>query len=284
MAVLRVIVAVAEHLHGVLAREQAVARRLVDGEVLQRVVVVHVLGHVKPDAAHGLHDLAHGLPLHHHLVVRLEAHQLGDLLIEGLDALVAASIGIIDGIDPFDVPGDVHHGVSRDGHDGGLLVGDIIAREEHGVGVPAAAGVPPQDQDGVEVLALALPIRPGTDAVAVVDALAGAGGAVVGVLRGQGGLHKGQLPGDDDDQRHRQNGGRGDEPFLLSGKGGALGLLAALHPLSVISLFHWGRSFPCWDSRYFRAARVAEWTGFPRSRISSTVMARPMARPRSRSS
>ena len=285
VAVLRVIVAVAEHLHGVLACEQAVALRLVDGEVLVGVVVVHILGHVKPDAAHGLHDLAHGLPLHHHLVVRLEAHQLGDLLVEGLDTLVAASIGIIDGIDPFDVPGDVHHGVPGDGHDGGLLVGDIIAREEHGVGVPAAAGIPPQDQDGVEVLALALPVRPGADAVSVVDALgAGAGGAVLRGLCGQGGLHEGQLPGNDDDQRHRQHGSRGDEPLLLFGKGGTLGLFAALRPLSVISLFHWGRSFPCWDSRYFRAARVAEWTGLPRWCISSTVMESPMARPRSRSS
>ena len=264
--VFRIVVAVAEDLHGIVAGKQAVARRLVDGEVLIGIVVVHVLGHIKPDAAHGLHDLAHGLPLHHHLVVRLKAHQLGDLLIEGLDALLPSSIDIIDGIDALDIPGDVHHGIPGNGHDGGLLVGDIVAGEKNGVRVSAAAGVPAQNQDGVEVLALALPVRQGADAVAVVDAFGGAGGAVRGLV-GQGGLYEGQLPGDDNDQRYRQHGGHSDEPFLLLGEGRALGApgpLAALRMLSVISLFHWGRSFPCWDSRYFRAANVAEWTGLPR--------------------
>ena len=66
-----------QYLHGVVPREQAVARFLVDIEVLQGVTVIHVPGHIEPDAAHSVHDLAHGLPLHNHLIVRLKAHQLG---------------------------------------------------------------------------------------------------------------------------------------------------------------------------------------------------------------
>ena len=85
-----------QYLHGVVPREQAVARFLVDIEVLQGVTVIHVPGHIEPDAAHSVHDLAHGLPLHNHLIVRLKAHQLGNLLVEILDAPVSAAVPVVN--------------------------------------------------------------------------------------------------------------------------------------------------------------------------------------------
>ena len=159
----------ADHLHGVVAGEQAIALFLLDHQVLQRVVVIHGVGHVEPDAAHGVHDLAHGLPLQNHLVVRGEAYQLADLLVEGLDALVTAAIGVIDGVDLLHVPGDVDHGVPGDGHDGGLLVRHVVAGQKHGVRIPAAACVPSQNEHGVIGVAFACAAGLGLDAVAPVD-------------------------------------------------------------------------------------------------------------------
>ena len=137
-----VVVAVADDLHGVVAGEEAVALLLVDVQVLIRIVVIHVPRHVEVHAAHGVHDLAHGVPFHHHLEVRLKAHQLGDLLVQGGDALFALPVHIIDGIDALDVPGHVHHGVPGDGHDSSFLIGHVVAGQQDGIRVAAAAGIP----------------------------------------------------------------------------------------------------------------------------------------------
>ena len=140
-----VVVPVADDLHGVVAGEEAIALLLMDVEVLRGVVVVHIPGHVEVHAAHGVHDLTHGVPFHHHLIIRLKAHQLRDLLIEVLDALLTRAVVIVNGVDPLDIPRDVHHGVPGNGHDRGLLIGHIIACQEHGVRIPAAAGITAQN-------------------------------------------------------------------------------------------------------------------------------------------
>ena len=132
----------ANDLHGVVSVQQPVALGLVDDQVLIGVIIMHIVGHVKIYAADGVHQLAHGLPLDNDLVIRLKAHQLGDLLIYRLDALFSTAVGIIDGIDLFHIPGDVHHGVPGNGHDHGLLVRHIIGCQQHGVRIPAASGVP----------------------------------------------------------------------------------------------------------------------------------------------
>ena len=103
LAVFAVVMAVTEYLHGVVAAEKPVALGLVDVKILIGVVVVHVARHIVIDAAHGVHDFTHGLPLHNHLIVRLEAHQLRNFFIEGLDALFSAAVIIINGIDPLEV-------------------------------------------------------------------------------------------------------------------------------------------------------------------------------------
>ena len=164
----------ADHLHGVVAGEEAIALFLFDHQALQRVMVIHGVGHVEPDAAHGIHDLAHGLPLQHHLIVRGKAHQLADLLVEGLDALVPAAVGVIDGVDLLDVPGDIDHGVPGNGHDGGRLIGHIVAGQEHGVRVSTAAGIPSQNEHGIIGVAFARAAGSGLDAVAPVDLSCGA--------------------------------------------------------------------------------------------------------------
>ena len=214
LAVFAVVMAVTEYLHGVVAAEQPVALALVDGKILIGVLIVHVAGDVKIHAVHGVHDLAHGFPLHNHLIVRLEAHQLRDFFIEGLDALFSAAVIIINGIDPLDVPRNVDHGIPRNGHDGGLLVGDIIAGQQHGVCVAAAPGVPAQDQHGVVILALPFAADAGLHAVAVVDAVPRLGAVCVGAVSRQVRLDEQAVQCHHSYQHHRQYDGHRQQPLL----------------------------------------------------------------------
>ena len=214
LAVFPVVVAVAEYLHGVVAAEQPVALALVDGKILIGVLIVHVAGDVKIHAVHGVHDLAHGFPLHNHLIVRLEAHQLRDFFIEGLDALFSAAVIIINGIDPLDVPRNVDHGIPGNGHDGGLLVGHIVAGQQHSVRVAAAACVPAQDQYRVVILALPLPADTGLDAVAVVDAVPRLGAVCVGAVSRQVRLDEQAVQCHHGHQHHRQYDGHRQQPLL----------------------------------------------------------------------
>ena len=163
--------AVAQHLHHIAAAEFAVALGLVDVKILIGVVVVHVARHIVIDAAHGVHDLADGIPFQYDLIIRLKADELGNLLIERLNALVSPAVVVVDGVDLLNVPGNVDHRVARDGHDGRLLVRHVIAREQHRVGVAAAARVAAENEHGVEILALSLAARLRAHAVAIVDAV-----------------------------------------------------------------------------------------------------------------
>ena len=218
VAVLHVVVmAVADHAHSLLAAQELIALLDVDGQVLIGVVVIHVPWHVEIHAADGVHQLAHGLPLDNDLIIRLKAHQLGYLLIDLADALFPAAVVIIDGVDALDVPRHVHHGVPGDVHDGQLLVRHIIACQHHGVRIPAAAGIPAHHEDRVVILALALPVAPGTDAAAVVDLLRA--GFVFPLAPG------GKLRLDEQaavcqrcNKDHRQHRRHGDEDLLSPGE------------------------------------------------------------------
>ena len=229
IAVLHIIVmAVPEDLHGVGARQQPVALVLMDMEILEGVVVVHIPGHIEIHAAHGIHNLAHRVPFHHHLEIRLEAHQLGNFLIQALDALLASAVLIVDGIDALDIPGDVHHGVSGDGHHGSFLIGHVVAGQEHGVGIAAASGITAQNQDGPVILAFTLAVAsPWPDALAVIDARAGAGisglavaayvwGLAVGTV-GQLRAHKQAFPEQHTRQRDGQQHYHHNQDNLLPG-------------------------------------------------------------------
>ena len=78
-----VVVPPADQPHGVLAAEGLLASLQVDVQVLGRVVVVHVKGHVELYAADGVHQLAHGLPLDHHIEIGDDAGELAHLPLQG---------------------------------------------------------------------------------------------------------------------------------------------------------------------------------------------------------
>lgn len=67
-----VVVAEADHLHGLLTVQVVLALGVVDVQVLIGVVIVHVHRHVEPHAAHGLHQLFKGGELDFHIVVNRE--------------------------------------------------------------------------------------------------------------------------------------------------------------------------------------------------------------------
>ena len=211
-----VILPPADDLHGVVAAQVPQARCLLDDQILRRVVVVHGIGHVEIHAADGVHDLAHGLPLQNHLIIRLKANQLGDFFIKSLDALLPAAVHVVNGVDLLHVPVDIYHGVPGNGHDVGLLVGHIVARQQHGVRVAAAPGVPAQDQHGVVILALPFAADAGLDAVAVVDAVPRLGAVCVGAvsLSGQFRLDEQAVQCHHGYQHHRQYDGHRQQPLL----------------------------------------------------------------------
>ena len=108
----------AQKLHGLVAVDVLEPGVQVDVQVLGGVVVVHVDGHIKLYAADGIHQLAHRLPLHHDGVVRLKPDEVGDLLLEKLDAvLIVVGRVVVYRVDALDVPRHVHHGVPGDAHD-----------------------------------------------------------------------------------------------------------------------------------------------------------------------
>ena len=71
-----VILTPADDLHGIVTVQMPQARRLLNDQILRRVMVIHGIGHVKIHTADGVHDLANGLPFHNDLIIRLKAHQL----------------------------------------------------------------------------------------------------------------------------------------------------------------------------------------------------------------
>ena len=204
-------------------------------------MVVHVVGHVEVHAADGLHDRADGLPLHDHLIVRLKADELGDLLIERLDALIAPAVVVVDGVDLLHIPRDVHHRVARDGHDRRLLVRHVVAREQHRVGVAASARVAAEHKDRVEILAFPLAVHARAHAVAVIQIDVG----LTGVLRvavpvrqlRRTDLQQIAADGDHADEQHRRQ--RGDEQSFGVGEN-ALDLLPRLVAVLVEGRVHTG--------------------------------------------
>ena len=243
----------ADHLHGLVSVQELVAGVHVDEQVLGGVPVVHVPGHVIPHAAQGIHQLPHSLPLHHYLEVGDKAHQLADLISQGLQAVISSAVHVVDRVDTLDVPGDIDHGVPGDAHDVELLVGHVVGRQEEGVGVATAAGVPADDQEGEEILLPAAAIDAGGLAIQLLRGVA-AGGELGDVRRdGHCGLDE-KEPGHG--EGHHDEGGQHrhhdiDHPqgllfggelglWLFGGRGLSACLLEAAAPLVVFLV--WGHS------------------------------------------
>ena len=142
----------AHHTHSLLTVELLVAFLHMDGQILRRILIIHVAGHVIPYAADGVHQLAHGLPFHNHAVIRHKTHQLAHFFVQRLNTVITAAIKVVYGVDLLHIPVDVHHGVAGDTHDIHFLIFHIIGCQEHGICVAAAAGVAADHQKGKKVL------------------------------------------------------------------------------------------------------------------------------------
>ena len=166
-----------DHLHGLLAVEVVHALGIVDGEggIGGGVVVVHVTGDVEVHPVHGVDQTLEAVEVHGHIVVDGNADEVGDHVLEPVDALRG-----VDAVDLGELP------VPRDGDHAHLLVLGVIAHHHDGVGV-AAALVGGGQQEGVEAL---LPHQ----------GRGGGEGALV--LLGVGVVRPGRLLG------HRRGGGR----------------------------------------------------------------------------
>ena len=182
---------------------------------------VHGIGVVKPDAADGVHNGTHRVPFHNHPEIRLKAHQLGNLFVEGLNALLPLVVVSIDRVQFFHVPGDVDHGIPGQRHHRCLLVGHIVGGQHHGIGVSTAAGIQANHQHRVKVLALPLSVGFGTGAVP----------PVLLVLQNtiQVRAHKQAIFHRVCHQNHRQYHKNGNQEFLKAGK---TALLFSLAPFS----------------------------------------------------
>ena len=68
-------------------------------QVLGRVLVVHVHGHVKFHAAHQIHQLNERVQIHQHIAVHFKAQGLGQLGFQGIHALLAPACAAENAVD-----------------------------------------------------------------------------------------------------------------------------------------------------------------------------------------
>ena len=94
-----VVMAVADHAHGLLPVEDLEALLQVDVQILVGVVIVHIPGHVEFHAAYGVHQLPHSLPLNDDVEVRDNASEIPHLGLQSLDPAAVLLAGVIDGVD-----------------------------------------------------------------------------------------------------------------------------------------------------------------------------------------
>ena len=76
-----VVVPPANQAHGLLPVQLLIALFQMDVQILPwgRVIIIHVEGDLEVDAANGVHQPAHRLPLDHHIEVRDDAGELAHL-------------------------------------------------------------------------------------------------------------------------------------------------------------------------------------------------------------
>ena len=199
----------ADDLHSVVTVDLPIAFLLVDVQVLVGVVVFHMVGVVKPDAADGVYHLPHQLPVYLHIVIRRKSHQLGHLPEQSLPALLVTPVKVRDsvqaGIDG--AAAHVDQRVSGQGHDSGLLVGHVIGGDHHGIGAPGG-NILAHHKKGEDILALSSPAHLGLDRVEV-QGLLGAGvrvrvGGFDRLIGFAGRRRQGGLLEQADVQRHRR--------------------------------------------------------------------------------
>ena len=179
-----------------------------DLEILIGVIIVHILRYIKPHATQGVHQLAHGVGIHHEVVVGEDTGEVTDLMLEVLDAAALGEGRTVYGADPLVLPGHIHRRVPGDGekvHFSGL---HVVSGQEEGIRVFRSV-VRPHDQEGV----YALPAVEKGIAPRLAEGEAGDGaavGSISGILPAAEGQHRRQGCA----QQHQYQGGNGHlRPF-----------------------------------------------------------------------
>ena len=291
----------AEHTHGTVAVQKLIARLEVNFEVLGQIIVIHAPRHVKIYAADGIDQLTHCLPLHQYIEVGGHAGEGAHRLFQGLHAAFFAAAPAVDRVDHHGAAVVDDIGVTGKAHDAELLVGHIVGRQQHRIGVAAADA---RHQEGVKLL-LAAGGQAWDLHLYLLTLLVDDGG-VPGGGSGEGHLRRGaheaehNRPRHDDGRHHRQGNIQPQQNLLLFGARPAglflpLGLffppgtLRLLYPGAapvVLSLFRVHQSlvpFVLLRSQS-RAFTVLGCTGRPRSAISCMLISHPRSTAASRSS
>ena len=223
------IFAAAHHLQSVGAGEILHSGLKVDVQILVGIVVGHMHRHIEVDTAYRIHQLYKALGVHFYVEVNGEAHDISDLLLQGIDAVVG--IHITQFIEVLSLVGDtLYQGVPGDRDHGDGLVYRVIGSHDHGVHV-AAGLVAGAQQEGIGIL---LPLTGGLGALLRGGRLERDVFALLrrrGLLLDLGRLGQ-QL--EDDDGRQYQHGchcqnDKQDPGYLLSG--GQRNLLFLYQPL-----------------------------------------------------
>ena len=289
-----VVLPVADHLHGIVPVQQAQARLLVDMQVLIGVVIVHVEGDLEFHAADGVHQLADGLPLHHHIEVGADARQLGHLILQGghtvlhLGGLVLAPVVVIHRVQPLAGGAHVHHGVPGQIQAlNGLGLG-VIGQQQHGVS-RAADHVPAHHQEGI------YPLPPAAVGCGLSAGLLAGGGLVDHRLIRQVGHPDPPPQGQQPRQQHHDHAQQHPaadallpvqpRPPKAQSCKGPLPFRRMVLSFSVLVLSHHVQSSivtPAASSQS-RAIKVLLWMGSPRSSISWMVVSTPSSSALSRS-
>ena len=179
----------------------------------------------------------------------------------------------------------MHHGIPGNRHHRGLLVGHVVAGQQHRVRVAAAPRVPAQDQDRVIVLTLPFPVAAGAGPFAPVDLLFLGPAVRIRVLLRQIRANEQALAGHHRDQHDGQYHGYRDQQLLLPRQAARfLRLLgSALFGVPPAGCFPFSLSTVSLSFQCVPRLNGGVGTGFPISVISSMVISRPISRPSSRS-
>ena len=147
-----VVVAVAHHPHGGLSVQQLIALTQMDVEVLGGVVIVHVPGDIEVDPADGVHQLAHRIPLNNHMEVGVDAGELAHFCFQRVESVISAAGPVVHPVELHNLVAEGDIGIPGQAHYRQLLVGHVVGRQHHDIGVAAAAGVLAHNQEGIALL------------------------------------------------------------------------------------------------------------------------------------
>ena len=149
----------ANQAHGLLPVQLLIALFQMDVQILPwgRVIIIHVEGDLEVDAANGVHQPAHRLPLDHHIEVRDDAGELAHLFFQGgnpvdqLSIRIAAFIEVIHRVQTVAaaLAAGVDHGIPGQAHTMDRLCLAVKGNQQHGVGIAAPRGILSHQKEGI---------------------------------------------------------------------------------------------------------------------------------------